>query len=150
LDFPASPTSRTSVSGLSAGSRKKKAKSDIQEQVERVNDEIGSLHSDVASRHSFKHERFLAKLDMKKNYHWEMKKYDYLREAHVHEAMQAATSHQREQEAKDAEIRLRETDVRVHEAQALALDKEAEMWRLKIQFHQMTQSGSKASASGGT
>ncbi|KAG1730362.1 hypothetical protein EDD22DRAFT_960738 [Suillus occidentalis] len=149
-DFPASPTSWTLVSGPSAGSRKKKAKSDIQEQVERVNDKIESLHSDVASRHSFKHERFLAKLDMKKDYHWEMKKYDYLCEARAHEAMQAATSHQREQEAKDAEIHLREMDIRVHEAQALALDKEVEMWRLKIQFHQMTQRGSKASASGGT
>jgi hypothetical protein len=148
-DFPASPTSWTSVSGPSAGSRKK-AKSDIQEQVQKVNDEIESLHSDVALRHSFKHKRFLAKLDMKKDYHREMKKYDYLHEARAHEAMQAATSHQREQEAKDAEIRLRETDVRVHEAQALAYDKEAEMWHLKIQFHQMTQSGSKASASGGT
>ena len=47
---------------------------------------------------------------MKKDYHWEVKKYDYLRKARAHEAMQAATSHQREQEAKDAEIRLREMD----------------------------------------
>ncbi|KAG1734018.1 hypothetical protein EDD22DRAFT_960136 [Suillus occidentalis] len=148
-DFPASPTSWTSVSGPSAGSRKKKVKSDIQEQVKRVNDEIESLHSDVASRHSFKHKCFLMKLDMK-DYHQEMKKYDYLCEARTHEAMQAATSHQRKQEAKDAKIHLHETDIRVHEAQALALDKEVEMWRLKIQFHQMTQSGSKASASGGT
>lgn len=79
-----------------------------------------------------------------------MKKYDYLHKARAHEAMQAAASHQREQEMKDAEIHLHEMDVHVHEAQALALDKEVEMWCLKIQFHQMTQGSSKASASGGT
>lgn len=148
-DFPASPTLQTSISAQpkTTGSKKKKAKSDIQEQVERVNGEIGSIQLDVTSRHNLKHERFLVKLDVKKDYHRETKKYEYLCEARAHEAMQAAASHQREQETKDAEIRLRETDVRVHEAQALALDKEAEMWRLKIQFHQMTQSGSTASAS---
>jgi hypothetical protein len=139
LDFPASLTSRTSVSGPSVGSKKKKAKSDIQEQVERVNDEIKSLQSDIVSRHSFKHKHFLAKLNTK----------DYLRKVYAHEAMQATVSHQHEQEMKDAEICLCEMDVHVHKAQALALDKEAEIWHLKIQFHQMTQSGSKASASGG-
>jgi hypothetical protein len=137
-DFPASLTSRTSVSGPSAGS-KKKTKSNFQEQVESVNDEIKSLQSDIVSCHSFKYKHFLAKLNMK----------DYLRKVHAHEAMQATVSHQHEQETKDAEICLCEMDVQVHKAQALALNKEAEMWCLKIQFHQMTQSGSKASASGG-
>ncbi|KAG2051963.1 hypothetical protein BDR06DRAFT_1009895 [Suillus hirtellus] len=131
-DFPASLTLQTSISvqPKTTGSKKKKAKSDIQEQVERVNGEIGSIQSDVTSRHNLKHERFLVKLDVKKDYHCEMKKYKYLRK-----------------ETKDAEICLCETDVQVHEAQALALDKEAEMWHLKIQFHQMMQSGSTASAS---
>ncbi|KAG2073500.1 hypothetical protein BDR04DRAFT_1152264 [Suillus decipiens] len=109
-DFPASPTSWTSVSGPSAGSRKKKVKSNIQEQVKRVNDKIESLQSDVALHHSFKHECFLVKLNMK-DYHQEMKKYDYLHEARVHEAIQAAASHQCKQEAKDTEIHLREMDV---------------------------------------
>ncbi|KAG2055852.1 hypothetical protein BDR06DRAFT_1044731 [Suillus hirtellus] len=102
----------TSISAQlkTTGSKKKKAKSDIQEQVERVNGEIGSIQLDVTSCHNLKHECYLVKLNVKKDYHCETKKYKYL-------------------------------------CEALALDKEAEMWCLKIQFHQMTQSGSTASAS---
>jgi hypothetical protein len=62
--------------------------------------------------------------------------------------MQATASHQYKQETKDAEIYLSKMDVWVYKAQALALDKEVEMWCLKIQFHQMMQSSSKSSASG--
>ncbi|KAG1812036.1 hypothetical protein EV424DRAFT_1349428 [Suillus variegatus] len=88
------PPTSISVQPKTTGSKKKKAKSNIQEQVERVNGEIGSIQSDVASRHNLKHEHFLVKLNVKKDYHCEMKKYEYLCEARTHEAMQAATSHQ--------------------------------------------------------
>ncbi|KAG2045704.1 hypothetical protein BDR06DRAFT_978019 [Suillus hirtellus] len=91
-----SPTLQTSISvqPKTTGSKKKKAKSNIQEQVERVNGEIGSIQSDITSRHNLKHKCFLMKLNVKKDYHCKTKKYEYLHEACTHEAMQAATSHQ--------------------------------------------------------
>jgi adenine-specific DNA methylase len=137
-DYNMSPTPQTSQQ-TSAGSQRKKAKSDVAQQIDHVQDEIESLHSDARSRHDHKQERFLAKLDAKTEHHRDTRKYEYLRSAREHEASLATTNHQREQEKKDAEIRLRETDIRVHEAHSLVLDKEAENLRLKIQFHQMTQ-----------
>ncbi|KAG1761007.1 hypothetical protein EDD22DRAFT_954409 [Suillus occidentalis] len=137
-DYNMSPTPQTSQQ-TSTGSKKKKVKSDIAQQIDHVQDEIKSLHSDARSRYNHKQERFLAKLDAKTEHHRDTRKYEYLRSAREHEASLATTNHQHEQEKKDAEIRLHETDIRVHEAHSLVLDKEAENLRLKIQFHQMTQ-----------
>lgn len=134
-----SPTPQTSLPNSAGGSKKKKAKSDVMQQVDHVQDEIESVRSDAMSRHDSKHQRFLAKLDAKTEYHRDAKKYEWLRGAREHEVSQATVSHQRLQEKQDAEIRLRETDIRVHQAHSLVLDKEAETLRLKIQFHQMTQ-----------
>jgi hypothetical protein len=136
-DYNMSPTPQTSQQ-TSTGS-KKKAKSNIAQQIDHVQDEIESLHSDVRSRYDHKQERFLAKLNTKTEHHHDTRKYEYLRSAREHEASLATTNHQREQEKKDAEIHLRETDIRVHKAHSLVLDKEAENLCLKIQFHQMTQ-----------
>ncbi|KAG2335344.1 hypothetical protein BDR05DRAFT_954144, partial [Suillus weaverae] len=85
------------------------------------------------------HQRFLAKLGAKSEHNRDSKKYEWLHGTREHEASQAAVSHQRLQEQQDAEIRLHETDIQVHEAHSLVLDKEAETLRLKIQFYQMTQ-----------
>ena len=142
-DLHISPTSQTS---LSVVTKKKKAKSDIQQQVDNINDEI---QSSIMSRHDSKNERFAMKLDAKRDYIREAKKYEWLREARSHEVMQADVNHRRAQEAKDADIRLREVDVRAHEAETLKLEKEAETWRLKIQFHQMMQGGGNMSTSDG-
>ncbi|KAG1787891.1 uncharacterized protein HD556DRAFT_1311418 [Suillus plorans] len=118
------------------------------EQVDQMKDEIQNMHSDAMSRHDSKHQRFLAKLDAKSEHNRDVKKYEWLRTNCEHEASQATVSHQRLQQTKDAEIRLRETDIRVHKAHSLVLEKEAETLRLKIQYHQMMQAG-KASSDGG-
>ncbi|KAG1803544.1 uncharacterized protein HD556DRAFT_1437304 [Suillus plorans] len=141
-DYVISPTPQTSLPN-SGGSSKKKARSDVQDQVGLVRDEIESLQSSALSRHESKHQRYLAKLGAKSEHSRDTKKYEWLRDTRAHEASQASLVHQRQQEDKDAEIRLRETDIRVHEAHSLMLDKEAETLRLKIQYHQMMQ-GNKA------
>ncbi|KAG0691693.1 hypothetical protein DFH29DRAFT_883919 [Suillus ampliporus] len=110
-DYPMSPTPQTSLPTSAGGSKKKKAKSDISQQVDHIQDEIGSLHSDAMSRQDHKHERFLTKLDVKTEHHHDVKKYDWLRGTCEHEALQATVNHQCEQEKQDAQIRLRETDI---------------------------------------
>lgn len=121
-----SSTPQTSLPNSAGGSKKKKAKSDVTQQVEEVKDEIASMQSDAMSRHDHKHLRFIAKLEAKTEHTRDIKKYEYLRAAREHETFQATVSHQRLQESKDSEIRLRETDIRVYEAHSLVLDKEAE------------------------
>jgi hypothetical protein len=91
--------------------KKKKAKSDILQEVDHVRDEIESMHSDAMSRHDSKHQRFLAKLDAKSEHNRDSKKYEWLRGSHEHKASQATVSHQHLQENQDAEIRLHETDI---------------------------------------
>ncbi|KAG1800091.1 hypothetical protein EV424DRAFT_1545814 [Suillus variegatus] len=138
----------TSLPTSAGSSKKKKARSDVMEQVDQMKDEIQSMHSDAMFRHDSKHQHFLAKLDTKNEHNHDIKKYEWLRTNREHEASQATVSHQWLQETKDAEICLRETDIRVHEAHSLVLKKEAEILRLKIQYHQMMQAG-KASSDGG-
>ncbi|KAG2343089.1 hypothetical protein BDR05DRAFT_948489 [Suillus weaverae] len=147
-DYHMSPTPQTSLPNSVGGSKKKKAKSDVLQEVVHVRDEIESMHSDAMSCHDSRHQRFLAKLGAKSEHNQDSKKYEWLHGTREHEASQAAVSHQHLQEQQDAEIRLRETDIRVHEAHSLVLDKEAETLQLKIQFHQMTQ-GNRTPASDG-
>ncbi|KAG1864369.1 hypothetical protein F4604DRAFT_1928811 [Suillus subluteus] len=147
-DYCMSPTPQTSLPNSAGGSKKKKAKSDILLEVDHVWDKIESLHSDAMSLHSNKHQCFLVKLNAKSKHNRNSKKYEWLHGAHKHEASQATVSHQRLQEKQDAEIQLRETDIQVHEAHSLVLNKEAETLWLKIQFHQMTQ-GNRTPASDG-
>lgn len=149
-DYFMSPTPQTSrPTSASTGSKKKKAKSDVMEQVDQVKDEIQSMHSDAMSRYDHKHKRFIAKLDAKTEHNRDVKRYEWLRANREHEVSQAAVNHQRLQEANDAEIRLRETDIRVHEAHSLVLEKEAETLRLKIQFQQMMQANNPPSGGAG-
>ncbi|KAG2064761.1 hypothetical protein BDR04DRAFT_1162187 [Suillus decipiens] len=120
-----SPAPQTSHPTSAGSSKKKKAKSDVMEQVDQVKDEIQSMHSDAMSCHDHKHKHFIAKLDVKSEHNQDLKKYDWLHANHEHETSQATVSHQRLQETKDAEICLHETDIRVHEAHLLVLEKEA-------------------------
>ncbi|KAG1769632.1 hypothetical protein EDD22DRAFT_948882 [Suillus occidentalis] len=78
-DYHMSPTPLTSLPN-SAGSSKKKAKSDIMQQVDLVRDGIESLQSNAASRHETKHQRFLAKLDAKSEHQRDSKRYEWLRD----------------------------------------------------------------------
>ncbi|KAG1770139.1 hypothetical protein EV702DRAFT_1202554 [Suillus placidus] len=147
-DYCMSPTPQTSLLNSAGGSKKKKAKSDVVQEVVHIRDEIESMHSDVMSRNDNKHQCFLAKLDAKSEHNRDSKKYEGLCGAREHEASQATISHQCLQQQQDAEIRLRKTDIRVHQAHSLVLNKEAKTLWLKIQFHQMMQ-GNKTLASDG-
>ncbi|KAG1810325.1 uncharacterized protein HD556DRAFT_1436066 [Suillus plorans] len=147
-DFHMSPTPETSLPNSAGSSKKKKVKSDVSQQVGQVRDEIESMHSDTMSRHDSKHLHFLAKLEVKSEHSRDTKKYEWLRSNREHEASQATVTHQHMQEVKTTEIRLCETDIRVHQAHSEVLDKEAETLRLKIQFHQMMQA-SKVALDGG-
>ncbi|KAG1778502.1 hypothetical protein EV702DRAFT_1267677 [Suillus placidus] len=138
-----SSTPQTSVSAQVNGcKKKKKAKSDVQDQVENLTEEIESIQSDVMSLQDSKHQRFIVKLSAKSENQRETKKYNWLRDMRAHEASQAVLTHQREQENRAAEIRLREADIRVHEAHSTVLDKEAETLRLRIQYQQLMQGSS--------
>ncbi|KAG1804094.1 hypothetical protein EV424DRAFT_1544790 [Suillus variegatus] len=141
-DYVISPTPQTLLPN-SGGSSKKKARSDVQDQVGLVWDKIESLQSSALSCHESKHQHYLAKLGVKSEHSRDMKKYEWLRDTRAHEASQASLIHQRQQEDKDTKIRLHEMDIRVHKAHSLVLDKEAETLQLKIQYHQMMQ-GNKA------
>ncbi|KAG1887459.1 uncharacterized protein F5891DRAFT_1199923 [Suillus fuscotomentosus] len=89
---------------VSTGSSKKKAKSNVVQQVDQFWGEIESLQSDAMLCHDSKHQRFLTKL----------------------EVSQAALNHQRQQKNKELEIRLHKVDIRVHEAHSQVLNKKAE------------------------
>ncbi|KAG1804663.1 uncharacterized protein BJ212DRAFT_1304214 [Suillus subaureus] len=126
-----SPTLQTSLLN-STGSSKKKAKSDIMQQVELVHNGIESLQSSAMLHHESKHEHFLAKLDVKSKHQWDTKKYDWLHATCEHKVNQVALIHQCQQEERDTKIRLHEVDIQVHEVHSLVLDKEAETLWLKI------------------
>ncbi|KAG2343724.1 hypothetical protein BDR05DRAFT_948131 [Suillus weaverae] len=109
-DYHMSPTPQTSLP-KSAGSLKKKAKSDIMQQIDL--------------------------LDAKSEHQQDSKKHDWLRDTCEYEATQVALIHQCQQEDRDAEIHLCKVDIWVHEAHSHVLNKEAETLWLKIQFQQM-------------
>jgi hypothetical protein len=99
-----------------------KVKSDVMEQVDQMKDEIQSIHSDAMSHHDSKHQHFLTKSEHNRD----VKKYKWLRTNCKHEASQATVNHQQLQQTKDTKIHLHETDIQVHEAHWLVLEKEAE------------------------
>ncbi|KAG2072547.1 hypothetical protein BDR04DRAFT_1116969 [Suillus decipiens] len=138
-DYHVSLTPQTSLLPNSVAGSKKKAKSNISQQVDLVQDEIENLQSSTMSLHENNHQCFLAKLEAKSEHQHDMKKYDWLYATHEHKSNQAILSHKRQQEDRDSEICLREVDIWVHEAHSLVLDKEAESLWLKIQFQQMMQ-----------
>ncbi|KAG1817732.1 uncharacterized protein BJ212DRAFT_1299227 [Suillus subaureus] len=124
--------SATSLPHSASGLKKKKAKLNVLQQVEQD-----------------RHQPYIIKLKAKSEHNCDIKKYDWLRTTQEHKVSQATVSYQRLQEAKDTQIWLHETDIQVHQAHSLVLDKEAEILCLKIQFHQMMQA-SKATSDGET
>ncbi|KAG1823812.1 uncharacterized protein BJ212DRAFT_1296354 [Suillus subaureus] len=124
--------SATSLPHSASGLKKKKAKLNVLQQVEQD-----------------RHQPYIIKLKAKSEHNCDIKKYDWLRTTQEHKVSQAMVSYQHLQEAKDTQIWLHETDIQVHQAHSLVLDKEAEILCLKIQFHQMMQA-SKATSDGKT
>lgn len=120
-----SPTSQTSVSAKSKGKDpvSKRIRSEIQEQVEMLNDDLDSLHSEKVSLYQLKNERLMVKMNSNR----QQKEHDFIREERANERVDAAIVHQRMKEAKEAEIRLREAD-------AKALEIERDVMRLRIEW----------------
>ncbi|KAG2068236.1 hypothetical protein BDR04DRAFT_1158051 [Suillus decipiens] len=105
-DYHVSLTPQTLLLPNSAAGLKKKAKSNISQQVDLVWDEIKSLQSSTISLYENKHQCFLAKLKTKSEAQCDMKKYDWLCATHEHEFNQPILSHKRQQEDRDSEIHL--------------------------------------------
>jgi hypothetical protein len=105
-------------------------------QVDAITDEIGSIKSerlDKVSREELKNDRYMAKLNLTR----QENEHRFLHAERMDERMDAATVHQRSQEAKDAEIRLREAETKMHESSARAHAEEAALLRLKIEYRQL-------------
>jgi len=113
-------------SSASSKKKKKTVVADVEDRVSMLNDEIQSMHSDISEHRESKNERYALKM----NYQSQKKEYEWHRESRSHEILMTATTHQREQEAKDKEI------LRLQAATALQ-EKEAETWRLRIQYEAM-------------
>ncbi|KAG1888048.1 hypothetical protein F4604DRAFT_1915942 [Suillus subluteus] len=111
------PTSQSAASDKGKGRPSKKAQSDMLSQVDIINDEIRSIQSERLN---------------KENEH------QFLHTEHQDEHMDAATIHQRSQEAKGIEIRLCEAKTKKHELPVKAHAKEAALLRLKIEYCQLT------------
>ncbi|KAG1812332.1 hypothetical protein EV424DRAFT_1349366 [Suillus variegatus] len=130
-DYRASPTaSQTSLSAKprsSASSKKKRASvADMEDNLNILNEDIRSMQTDISDRRESRNERYAIKM----NYQAQKKDLQWRRENLSHEVLISATTHQREQEAKDKEIQ------RLQAAAALQ-EREAETWRLKIQYETM-------------
>ncbi|KAG1853886.1 hypothetical protein DFJ58DRAFT_883165 [Suillus subalutaceus] len=139
-DYRISPTaSQTSLSAKpqsSAGSKKKRTSAtDVEGHLSMLNDEIRSMQSDMSERQGSRNERYTIKM----NYQSQKKEFQWRCESRSHDVLLSATTHQREQEAKDKEI------LRLQAAAALQ-EKEAETWRLKIQYETMIRAGPSTSS----
>ncbi|KAG1809036.1 hypothetical protein EV424DRAFT_1543181 [Suillus variegatus] len=121
----ASPTSQTSLSERpsSRESVKKRLRTEVQEQVEMLNDDLESVHSEKLTLYQLKNERLMVKLNANR----QDKEHHFIREERAHERADAALVHQRLQESKDQEIRLREAD-------AKALELERQVMLLRIEY----------------
>jgi hypothetical protein len=111
----------------------KRVRSDLQGDLNRLNDEIGSVQSDRITRGELKNERYMAKYNLAR----QVNEHKFLREEHVHCDKEAVATHQRSQEAKDTEIRLRFAEAKMHAALAHAHAEEARALQLKIEYQRL-------------
>ncbi|KAG1855030.1 hypothetical protein C8R48DRAFT_776435 [Suillus tomentosus] len=140
MSAPAS-TSQTSQlpSSKGKGRQVKWVRSDLQGDLNRLNDEIGSVQSDRITWGELKNERYMAKYNLAR----QVDEHKFLREERVHCDKEAVATHQCSQEAKDTEIHLREAEAKMHAALAHAHAEEARALQLKIEYqHLMSGSNS--------
>jgi len=131
------PTSQSAASDKGKGRQSKKPRSNMLTQVDAINDEIGSIQSerlDKVSHDELKNDRYMAKLNLTR----QENEHRFLHAERLDERMDAATVHQRSQEAKDVQIRLCEAETKRHESSAKAHVEEAVLMRLKIEYLQLT------------
>ncbi|KAG1888419.1 hypothetical protein F4604DRAFT_1674758 [Suillus subluteus] len=120
------------------GRQTKKPQSDLQDGLDQLNDEMESIQSDRIIREELKNERHMAKY----NFARQVNEHKFLHEECVNIDKEAAAAHQRSQEAKDSEIRLREAEAKMHVVLANAHAEEAAMLRLKIELCRLTSGSS--------
>ncbi|KAG2158785.1 uncharacterized protein EDB93DRAFT_1246027 [Suillus bovinus] len=120
-----SPTSQTSVSAKSKGKNpmSKHIWSEIQEQVEMLNNDLDSIHSEKVSLYQLKNERLMVKM----NSNCQQKEHNFIHEERANEHADAAIVHQCMKEAK-------EVDIRLHEADTKALEVERDVIHLRIEY----------------
>ncbi|KAG2118614.1 hypothetical protein DEU56DRAFT_918774 [Suillus clintonianus] len=135
---PISRRSSGSSQSKPASRRVKKQRSDIQSQVDTYKDEIEKVQLDRVSRDELKNERYMVKYNIAR----QLNKHKYLEAERTGGYAEAAVAHQRSQEAKDAEIRLREAEIKVHDTLANVHAEEAATLCLKIELARLTSSNS--------
>ncbi|KAG1890699.1 uncharacterized protein F5891DRAFT_1197855 [Suillus fuscotomentosus] len=127
-----SPTAQTSVSTTPASSVSKRLWMEIHEQMDALNDDLESIHSDKLTLYQLKNERLMVKLNASR----QDKEHHLMCEERMDERADAAIVHRRMKEAKEVDIRLREAD-------AAAFASEADVLRLRIQWAQLNAQGGK-------
>ncbi|KAG2084574.1 uncharacterized protein F5147DRAFT_782433 [Suillus discolor] len=125
LPLAASPTSHTLFSERpsSRESVKKRLRMEVQEQVEMLNDNLESVHSEKLTLYQLKNECLMVKL----NANHQDKEHHFLCEERAHKCVNATLIHQWLQETKDQEICLSEADVK-------ALELERQVMLLHIEY----------------
>lgn len=93
-----------------------------------LNDDLESMHSEKLTLYQLKNERLMVKMNANR----QDKEHMFLREERAHERSDATLVHQRLQETKAQEIRLREAD-------AKALELEREVMLLRIEYAKLNQ-----------
>ncbi|KAG0693232.1 hypothetical protein DFH29DRAFT_1007509 [Suillus ampliporus] len=92
--------------------RVKKQRSDIQSQVDACNDDVERALSDRFSREELKNERHMAKYNLAR----QLNEHKYLESERTDNYAEAAVAHQHSQESKNSDIRLREAEIKAHDA----------------------------------
>ncbi|KAG0699943.1 hypothetical protein DFH29DRAFT_1001594 [Suillus ampliporus] len=136
-------TSMTSpANSVSAGKQRrvKKQRSDIQSQVDACNDDVERALSDRFSWEELKNKRHMAKYNLAH----QLNKHKYLESERTGNYAEAAVAHQRSQESKDSDIRLREAEIKAHDALWNAHAEEVATVRLKIELALITSSNSRS------
>ncbi|KAG2055675.1 hypothetical protein BDR06DRAFT_970791 [Suillus hirtellus] len=127
-----SPTAQTSVSTTPASSVSKHLQMEIHEQMDALNDDLESIHSDKLTLYQLKNEHLMVKLNASR----QDKEHRLMHEERMDERTDAAIVHQRMKEAK-------EVDIRLHEVDATTFASEADVLCLWIQWAQLNAQGGK-------
>jgi len=123
----------------SAGKKRqvKKQRSDLQSQVSAFNDEIENALSDRVTREELRNEHYMAKYNLA----CQLNEHKYLKAECVDDHVEATAAHQRALATKDSEIRLREAEMKMHDALAHVHMEEGITMRLKIEYLRLTKGG---------
>ncbi|KAG0697702.1 hypothetical protein DFH29DRAFT_1003486 [Suillus ampliporus] len=114
----------------------KKPWSDLQDNLDKLNDDIESIQLDCVTREELKNEHHMVKYNLAR----QVNEHRFMCEQHTHNDREATAAHQRSQEAKDKDIRLCEAEEKAHVASANAHAEEVATLRLKIELCRLSNS----------